>query len=173
MEVIGSPCSRIIGKIIQNPGDREMYITYTAKLRFDTAYNINNLRIEQNRRMHNNSWSMTLTLWCLIGQLACARSSDTEQIFRHRADLHDDWPIFTSSCAIHANAFKPSIKHWQKLWKFSLILPSLDFAATSYYYYTQHGCCRLLADGEGIFFMEYHHSFTPVLDRGPRSSHPW
>ena len=48
-----------------------------------------------------------------IGQLTCARSSDTEQIFKHRADLHDDCLIFTSSCAIHANAFKPSIKHQQ------------------------------------------------------------
>ena len=32
-----------------------MYITSAARLRFDTAYNIKNLRIEQNRRMHNNS----------------------------------------------------------------------------------------------------------------------
>ena len=50
-----------------------------------------------------------------IGQLALARSSNTEQIFKHRADLHDDWLIFTSSCAIHANAFKPSMKHQQTL----------------------------------------------------------
>ena len=48
-----------------------------------------------------------------IGQLTHARSSDTEQIFKHRADLHDDCLIFTSSCAIHTNAFKPSIKHQQ------------------------------------------------------------
>ena len=50
-----------------------------------------------------------------IGQLTCARSSDTEQIFKHQADLHEDCLIFTSSCAIHANAFKPSIKHQQTL----------------------------------------------------------
>ena len=50
-----APLQRIIGKIIQNPGDTEMYITSAARLRFDTAYNNNNLRIEQNRRMHNNS----------------------------------------------------------------------------------------------------------------------
>ena len=37
------------------------------------------------------------------------------QIFKHRADLHDDCFIFTSPCAIHANAFKPSIKHQQTL----------------------------------------------------------
>ena len=48
-----------------------------------------------------------------IGQLTHARSSDTEQIFNHRADLHDDCLISTSSCAIHTNAFKPSIKHQQ------------------------------------------------------------
>ena len=55
VEVIGSACSRIIGKIIQNPGDTEMYIISAARLRFDISYNINNLRIEQNRRRHNNS----------------------------------------------------------------------------------------------------------------------
>ena len=48
-----------------------------------------------------------------IGQLTHARSSDTEKIFKHRADLHDDCLIFNSSCAIHANAFKSSIKHQQ------------------------------------------------------------
>ena len=31
VEVIGSPCSRIIGKIIQNPGDTEMYLTSAAR----------------------------------------------------------------------------------------------------------------------------------------------
>ena len=48
-----------------------------------------------------------------IGQLTCTRSSDTKQIFKHRADLHDDCLILTSSFAIHNNAFKPSIKHQQ------------------------------------------------------------
>ena len=48
-----------------------------------------------------------------IAQLTHARYSDAEQIFKHRADLHDDCLIFTSSCAIHTKAFKPSIKHQQ------------------------------------------------------------
>ena len=30
---------------------------------------------------------------------------------------------------------------------------------TTHNYYTRHGCCRLLADGKGIFYMECHHSF--------------
>ena len=38
-KVIGSPCTRIIGKAIQNPGDTEMYITSAARLKADTAYN--------------------------------------------------------------------------------------------------------------------------------------
>ena len=49
-----------------------------------------------------------------------------------------------------------------KLQKFSLILPSLDFAeifTTTHSYYTQHEYCRLLADGKGIFYMECCHSF--------------
>ena len=33
----------------------------------------------------------------------------------HIADLHNDCLTFSSSCAIHANAFKPSIKHQQTL----------------------------------------------------------
>ena len=45
-----------------------------------------------------------------IGQQTCDRSSDTEHIFKHRADLHNDCLIFTSSYAIHTNAFKPSIE---------------------------------------------------------------
>ena len=43
-----------------------------------------------------------------IGQLTHAISSETEHIFKHRADPHDDCLIFTSSYAIYANAFKPS-----------------------------------------------------------------
>ena len=83
-----------------------MYITSAARLRFDTAYNINNLRIEQNRRMHNNSWSMTLPFDVQWTTVTC-------QIFKHRTDPHNDCLIFSSSCAIHVNAFKPSIKHQQ------------------------------------------------------------
>ena len=44
VKVIGSHCSRIIGKIIQNPGDTEMCITFAAKLRFDITYNTNKIK---------------------------------------------------------------------------------------------------------------------------------
>ena len=44
VEVIGSPCTRIIGKAIQNPGDTEMHITSAARLRIDTAYNNNKIK---------------------------------------------------------------------------------------------------------------------------------
>ena len=47
VEVIGSPFTWIIGKIIQNPGDTEMYIISAAKLRFHTVYNNNNLRMNR------------------------------------------------------------------------------------------------------------------------------
>ena len=60
-----------------------------------------------------------------IGQLAFTTSSDTEQVSKHRADLHDDCLIFTSSYAMFSNP----VYNASKLWKFSLILPSLDFAA--------------------------------------------
>ena len=95
--------------------------------------------------------------------------SNTEQIFMMSASflpLHMQFMLMPSNPVYNAT----------KLQKFSLILPSLDFAeifTTTHRYYTQHGYCRLLADGKGIFFMECHHGFTPVLDRGPRLSHPW
>ena len=50
VEVIGSPCTRIIGKVIQNPGGTEMHITSAPKLRIDTTYYNNKLRIEQEQK---------------------------------------------------------------------------------------------------------------------------
>ena len=79
-----------------------MYITSAARLRLDTLCNINNLRIEQKRKMYNNSWSMTLPFddWHMPDLQTQNRSS---------------WWLthFSSSCAIHTNAFKPSIQHQQ------------------------------------------------------------
>ena len=59
--------------------------------------------------------------------MTCTITSETGHIFKHQADLHDDCLIFTSSYAIHANAFKTNVFHQQAL-KISLMLPSLDFA---------------------------------------------
>ena len=39
-----------------------------------------------------------------------------------------------------------------------------DFT-TTHSYYIQHGYCRLLANGKGIFHMECHYSLVTVLDR--------
>ena len=55
------------------------------------------------------------------------------KIFKHRTDLHDDWLIFPHHVQFTLMLSKPSIKQ-QQTPKFSLIVPSLDFAATSYYY---------------------------------------
>ena len=152
-----------------------MYITSAARLRFDIAYNINKLRIEQNRRMHNNSWSMTLPFWCQLDNWHVPylqrqnTSSNTEQIFMMIA-------LFLPHHMQFMQMLSNPVYNASKLQKFSLILPSLDFAeifTATPSYYTQHEYCRLLADGKGIFYMECCHSFTPVLDRGPRSSQPW
>ena len=59
VEVICSPCPRIIGKIFQNPGDTGMYIISVARLRLDTTYSMTDWN-EQNRRKQDNSWLMTL-----------------------------------------------------------------------------------------------------------------
>ena len=55
VEVICSPCPRIIGKILQNPGDAGMHITSVTRLRLDTSYNSTDWN-NQNRRKQNNSW---------------------------------------------------------------------------------------------------------------------
>ena len=62
-----------------------------------------------------------------IRQLTCAISSGTEHIFKHRADLHDDCLIFPHHMQFILMLSNP-VYNASKLWKFSLILPSLDFA---------------------------------------------
>ena len=57
--VICSPYPWIIGKIFQNPGDTGMHVTSVARLRLDTMHGTTDWN-EQNRRMHDNSWLMTL-----------------------------------------------------------------------------------------------------------------
>ena len=84
-----------------------MYITSAARLRFDITYYINKLKDVQNRKMHNNSCLMTLPLLMWI-ELA-----DMCHIFRDKTHLQtrntsSQWsPHFTSSYAIHTDAFKP------------------------------------------------------------------
>ena len=96
-------------------------------------------------------------------------TADMHHIFRDRAHLQTRNQIFmmitsfsTSSYAIHANVFQNQYIMPVKTLKMSLILPSLDFTEISpllHSYYTQHGYCRLLADGKRIFHMECHYSF--------------
>ena len=54
VEVICSPCPRIIGKIFQNPGDTGMHVTSVSRLRLDTTYSSTDWN-EQIRRKQNNS----------------------------------------------------------------------------------------------------------------------
>ena len=107
-----------------------MYITSAARLRFDITYYINKLRTVQNRRLHNNSWLMTLPLWCELNQLTCTTSSETRHIFKQGIHLPNDHLIFTPSYAIHADAFKTSI-YCLPILKMPLILQSLDFTELS------------------------------------------
>ena len=95
--------------------------------------------------------------------LACTRSSNTNRF---------SWWLthFTSADAVHDDAFKPNIKYSNITYFINSTI--LDFAVTTYHY-TQHGCCKLLANGKRILHMECCHSFTPILASRPRSSHPW
>ena len=110
-------CSGIIGKIIQNPGDTEMYITSAARLRFDIMYNINKLRIEKNRGTHDNSWSMTLPFdvkldnWHMPYLQKQSAPSNTEQIFMMIASFlphHMQFMLMLSN----------PVYNTSKLWKF-------------------------------------------------------
>ena len=47
VEGIGSPCTRIIGKAIQNPGDTEMHITSAARLSLTLHTTTTKLRIDR------------------------------------------------------------------------------------------------------------------------------
>ena len=111
-----------------------------------------------------------------IGQLACARSSDTEQIFKHRTDLHDDCLIFSSSCAIHANAFKPSIKHQQTPEIFINII-IIRFCSN---FLPLHTATTLSMNAADYWPMAREYSIWNATiaslqfwTAGPRSSHPW
>ena len=80
-----------------------------------------------NRRLPNNSWLMTLPLWCELHWLPCATSSGIRCTFKQKICFHNDYLIFPSSCAIHANAFK-SIYIPYKIFSCTLlILPPLEF----------------------------------------------
>ena len=46
VKVIGSPCTRIIGEAIQNPGDTEMHVTSAARLRL-ALHTTTKLRIDR------------------------------------------------------------------------------------------------------------------------------
>ena len=150
-----------------------MYITSAARLRFDIAYNINKLRTEKNRRLHNNSWSMTLPLWCEMDSWHVSYlqrqspPSKTGQIFMMIPTFLPHHMQFMLMLSIHyimqANSENFIIV--------TIIRLCRDFT-TAHSYYTQHEYCRLLADGKRIFHMECYYSFTTVLDRRPRSSYP-
>ena len=53
-----SPCTRNIGKAIQNPGDTEMYVTSAVRLRLTPHTTTTKLRID--RWKHSNTWPRTL-----------------------------------------------------------------------------------------------------------------
>ena len=58
VEVIGSSCTWIIGKFIQNPGNTEMHITSAARLRLALHTTTATIRID--RWMNDNTGLMTL-----------------------------------------------------------------------------------------------------------------
>ena len=103
-----------------------MYVTSAARLRFDISYYINKLRIVQNKRLHNNSWSMTLPLWCELDSWHVPHLQTQSKPSNEGLIFMMITSFSTSAYAIHTNAFKTSI-YCQQILKISLILPSLDF----------------------------------------------
>ena len=87
-----------------------MYITSVARLRFDIVYYTSRLRNEQNRRLHNNSWLMTLPLWCELHWLPHATSSGIRCTFKQEIHVHNDYLIFPET--ITPDTFNPP---WHEL----------------------------------------------------------
>ena len=149
-----------------------MYITSAARPRFDIMYNINKLRIVHNRRLHDNSWLMTLPIWCeldswhaphLQKQGTPSKRNRSSQWLPHFLPHHKPFMLMPSKLGYNASNFENVINT-------TIIRFYRDFT-TTHNYYIQHEYCRLLADGKGIFHMECHYNFITVLGR-PWSSHP-
>ena len=87
-----------------------MYITSVARLRFDIVYYTSRLRNEQNRRLHNNSWLMTLPLWCELHWLPHATSSGIRCTFKQEIHVLNDYRIFPET--ITPDTFNPP---WHEL----------------------------------------------------------
>ena len=105
-----------------------MYITSAARLRFNIMYYTNKLRNEQNRTLHNNSWLMTLPLWCELHQLPHATSSGIGCTFKQEIHVHDDYLIFPHHMPFAQMLSNQYIYSLQNFLNISLILPPLDFS---------------------------------------------
>ena len=103
-----------------------MYITSAARLRFDIPYYINKLRNEQNRRLHNSSWLMTLPLWCELHWLPHATSPEMRYTFKQGIILQDDHFVLHHHMPFRQMLSTQYIYCLQNL-NTSLILPPLDF----------------------------------------------
>ena len=111
-----------------------MYVTSAARLRSDIAYYINKLRMVQNRRLHNNSWLMTLpfdvnwTSWHASHIQRHGTSSNKEYIFMMITSFS------TSSYAIHADAFQTSIyiaNKFENIFNTTILRFYRDYTTTS------------------------------------------
>ena len=93
-----------------------MYITYAARLSFDIAYYIKKLRIVQEQKIAQQQLIDDLT------SLMWIEPADMHYNFRDRIHLQtkhiSSWwsPHFTSSYAIHMDAFNPVYIAYQ-IWK--------------------------------------------------------
>ena len=105
-----------------------MHITSVARLRFDIVYFTNRLRNEQNRRLHNNSWLMTLPLWCELHWLPHTTSSGIRCTFKWEIHVHNDYLIFPHHMPFTQMLSDHYIFSTKNFLNISLILTPLDFS---------------------------------------------
>ena len=170
VEVICSPCPRIIGKIFQNPGDAGMHITSVTRLRLDTTHGTTDWN-EQNRRMHDNSWLTTLTFDVDKHRLPCATISEIRHIFKTPEILPRWLPCF--SIIIHHSYRCFHCYIYMSLRRFpNMFLIPQHLRIFHHIHHHQHGDCRILANGMRIWHLECCYCLTSVLGRRPRPNHP-
>ena len=138
-----------------------MHITSVARLRLDTNHDTTDWN-EQNRRMHDNSLLTTLPF--NVDNTGCHMPpfQRSGHIFKTPEILPRWLPCFRSLYIIHTDAFT----------FLNMFLIPWHLRIFQNIHHHQHGDCRILADGMGIWHLEHHYHLTSVLGRRPQPDHP-
>ena len=122
--------------------------------------------IEQNRRMQDNSWLMTLPFDV---DYTCYHMPHIRHIFKENKYDHDDYLVFPH--------YIPFTQMLSKLYIFLTEFYQACFNTATIrvfqiFHYTYYGDCRILANGMWICHLEHHYHLTSILGRRPQPDYP-